>query len=300
MKNILVISAPSNLGLKPQTDGKLSGVDKLPATLLKNDLLENLNAELGSEICVPPYNRHKDERTSIFNPHQIREFSLRLAAEVEAAIKRDCFPLVLGGDCSILLGNLLALKRLGRYGLFFLDGHADFYLPEQSESGAVAGMDLAFATGRGDCILSDIDGKNPLVREEDVIVFGFRDAEEAARLEMPKLSETRMSLYGLPQIRKLKAKSAALEAVQKLQRENLDGFWIHVDADVLNDSIMPAVDSRQPDGLSYQEFVEVLKVLLASDWAVGMHVGIFDPEMDANGSIANYFTRAVVESFKTD
>ena len=35
-------------------------------------------------------------------------------------------PLVLGGDCSILLGAMLALRRRGRYGLAFVDGHLDF------------------------------------------------------------------------------------------------------------------------------------------------------------------------------
>ena len=297
MKNISVISAPSNLGLKPQTGGKLSGVTKLPETLLNNGLLEKLNAVFQTEIAVPPYNRQKDEQTSILNPQGIREFSLRLADEVGRAVRQNSFPLVLGGDCSILLGNVLAIKRLGRYGLFFLDGHADFYLPAQSQSGTVAGMDLAFATGRGDDVLSNIDGEKPLVRDEDVIVFGFRDMEEAVRDKMPKLSETEMITYSLPRIREIGAKKAALDALQKLQNDSLDGFWIHVDADVLDDRVMPAVDSRQPDGLSYEEFVKVLKILLASDKAVGMHIGIFDPEMDPDGSIAKNFTAAIVESF---
>lgn len=295
MKRISVITAPSNLGLEPQADVKLSGVDKLPEVLLKNGLLEKVNGELQAEILVPPYNRQKGERTRILNPHQIREFSLRLAAEVEKTVKNNRFPLVLGGDCSILLGNLLALKRLGRYGLFFLDGHADFYLPEQSQTGGVAGMDLAFATGRGDNVLSDIDGEKLLVRDEDVVVFGFRNVEEAAQLKMPELAATEITTYSLPQIRQIGAKKAAQK---KLQNKNLDGLWIHVDADVLDDSVMPAVDSRQPCGLSYEEFVEVLKILLASGQAVGMHVGIFDPDMDASGNIARDFTAAIVESFK--
>lgn len=298
MKGISVISAPSNLGLKPQTDGKLSGVDKLPGVLLNNGLLEKLNARFQAEIAVPSYDSQKDERTSILNPHQIREFSRRLAKEVETAIRNNLFPLVLGGDCSILLGNMLALKHLGRYGLFFLDGHTDFYQPEQSETGGVAGMDLSFAIGRGNDLLSNIDGEKPLVRDCDVVAFGFRDAEESARLKMPKLAATEITSYSLPKIREIGIAKAAREAQQKLQNENLGGFWIHVDADVLDDRLMPAVDSRQPDGLSYEEFVEALKILLASEKAVGMHVGIFDPDMDAGGNIAKDFTAAIIESFK--
>jgi len=61
-------------------------------------------------------------------------------------------PLVLGGDCSILLGTTLALRRRGRFGLLFIDGHADFYQPEVEPKGEAASMDLAFATGPHQCV----------------------------------------------------------------------------------------------------------------------------------------------------
>jgi arginase len=46
---------------------------------------------------------------------------------------------VIGGDCSVLLGNMLALRSRGKYGLLFIDGHNDFQTPEQSASKGVAG-----------------------------------------------------------------------------------------------------------------------------------------------------------------
>ena len=55
---------------------------------------------------------------------------------------------MLGGDDTVLFGNLLALRRRGRYGLVFLDAHYDFYLPEQS-TGQASDSDLALATGVG-------------------------------------------------------------------------------------------------------------------------------------------------------
>jgi arginase len=64
---------------------------------------------------------------------------------------------------------------------------------------------------------------------------------------------------------------------------------------VLDDEIMPAVDSRQPDGLSYAELVELLKSLLRSELAVGMEVTIFDPDLDSTGEIAKRFADALVE-----
>ena len=59
------------------------------------------------------------------------------------------FPVVLGGDCSLLLGTMLALRRRGRYGVLYIDGNADFYQPEASPlRGAASASDLAFDRAR--------------------------------------------------------------------------------------------------------------------------------------------------------
>ena len=79
--------------------------------------------------------------------------------------------------------------------------------------------------------------------------------------------------------------------------DGVEGFWIHLDADVLDDELMPAVDSRQPGGMNYGELVELLGAFLRSGLAVGMEVTIFDPELDPTGEIAEGFTAALVESF---
>jgi hypothetical protein len=82
------------------------------------------------------------------NPQAIRDYSPLLADAVTAALDAGEFPVVLGGDCSILLGTMLALRRRGRYGLLYIDGDADFYQPEVNPlNGAASASDLAFATG---------------------------------------------------------------------------------------------------------------------------------------------------------
>jgi arginase len=76
----------------------------------------------------------------------------------------------------------------------------------------------------------------------------------------------------------------------------VDGFWIHLDVDVLDSALMPAVDSPQPDGLSYDELREMLDVAAQSPLAVGAEITIFDPDLDANGTIADRLTDALVAS----
>ncbi len=82
------------------------------------------------------------------NPQALAEYSPLLAEAVEAVLERGEFPIVLGGDCSILLGTMLALRRRGRFGVLYIDGDADFYQPEANPiRGAASASDLAFATG---------------------------------------------------------------------------------------------------------------------------------------------------------
>jgi arginase len=78
----------------------------------------------------------------------------------------------------------------------------------------------------------------------------------------------------------------------------LEGFWIHLDADVLDDSIMPAVDYRLGGGgggLSFSELSELLKTLVTSDHAVGMDITIFNPKLDLDGSITRRFVSSLVQ-----
>jgi arginase len=286
-----IINAPSILGLRP------TGVEDLPEALKAAGLMSELSAEYGGRVSPLSYRSERDKSTLLLNPDAIRAFSLQLADAVAFVLHKKQFPLVLGGDCSILIGNLLALRRLGRCGLFFIDGHADFYQPEASPTGEVADMDLAIVSGRGPNVLTDIDGLKPLVRDQDIIVFGYRDAEQAAIYGSQDVRDTDMHVFDLPYVRKIGTiTAAASQAVEMLVNDELNGFWIHLDADVLDDSIMPAVDYRLAGGgLSFSELSELLKTIVASNHAVGMDITIFNPRLNLDGSITRRFVSSIVQ-----
>ena len=286
-----VIDAPSILGLRP------TGVELLPKALRAAGLLERLNAEYGGIVAPSsPYNHSRDEETKLLNAEAIKEHSLKLAEAVKRQLHKNKFPIVIGGDCSILIGNLLALRRLGRYGLFFIDGHSDFYLPEESPTGEVADMDLAIVSGHGPEILSDLDHLEPLVKEQDIVVFGYRDSAQSAQYGCQDIKKTTMvNAVELVDVEKLGLQNAFSLGIQTLLKNELSGFWIHLDADVLDDSIMPAVDYRLPDGIIFPELSNLLKLLLLSKKAVGISVTIFNPTLDKDGSITRNFVSSIVE-----
>ena len=285
-----IVDAPSILGLRP------TGVELLPETLRQAGLLERLSAEYcGAVSPSAPYDSSRDRMTNLLNPKAIEDYSLKLADSMKLLLHNNKFPIVLGGDCSILIGNVLALRRLGRYGLFFIDGHADFYLPEESPTGEVADMDLAIVTGRGPDILSNLDHLKPLVMEQDIVVFGYRDAEQSAKYGCQDIKKTTMmKTIELGEVRRLGLQNAATLGIATLLKNELDGFWIHLDADVLDDSIMPAVDYRLPGGITFAELSNLLKLLLSSKKAVGISITIFNPTLDKDGTITRNFVSSIV------
>jgi arginase len=279
MPGFAVIEAPSVLGLFPR------GVERLPDALLGAGLADALDARRAGRVEPPPYDPRRDPATGLLNPTGLRDYAHQLADTTGEVLDGGEMPIVLGGDCSILLGNLLALSRRGRHGLLFLDGHADFYQPEAEPNGEAASMDLALATGRGPSVVADLDGRGALVRDEDVVVLGRRDAEEAEAAGSRRIEDTEITVFDLPSVRERGAARAASDAVEHLGRPDLDGFWIHVDCDVLDDAVMPAVDYRLPGGLSWDELETVLAAAIATSRAVGLELTIFNPALDTDGVI---------------
>lgn len=286
-----ILEAPSALGLTRD------GVASLGGRLLDLGLAERIGARRGGRLAVSARTPVPDE-TGILNARAIAAFSLRLADAVGRVLDAGAFPIVLGGDCTILLGPMLALRRRGRYGLLFIDGHADFFQPEAEPNGEGASMDLAWVTGHGPAVVADLEGRRPLVRPEDAVAFGYRDHDDQEAFgSQPLPAELRA--FDLPELRARGVEPAAREAVGRLLRDDLDGFFIHLDADVLDDAVMPAVDFRTPGGLSPDELRAVLRIALDSGRAVGLEVTIYNPDLDEDGAAGRVLANVLAEALGT-
>jgi arginase len=288
MIRFAIIEAPSPLGLWP------SGVERTPEVLLQLGLARALGGRHAGRIEPPGYHPVRDQATRMLNPQGIADYSPRLADAVGAVIDQGEFPLVLGGDCSILLGCMLALRRKGRYGLLFLDGHADFYQPEASLTGEAADMDLGLVSGRGPAVVTDLEGRRPYVRDEDIVLFGHRDTAIALKYGSQDVRETDITVLDLQAVRKAGVATAAAGAERRLAGSDRRGFWIHLDVDVLDDAVMPAVDYRMSDGLDFEELIAVLRAAIGSGRAVGLNLTIFNPNLDPNRTIARNLVSALV------
>ena len=239
------------------------------------------------ELPRLPYSYDSQPSTRIRNGLTIREHSLLVAEAVDAALRGSQFPVVVGGDCSILLGCLAGARRGGRCALLHVDGHTDFFHPGHYDSatrlGSAAGMDLALATGRGELLLTHWpEVGSPLVPDRNVFQIGDREAEVDGHGQLPP-TIARMTVQEMLRI----GIGAAVEEVSRRTHERgLERSWLHVDLDVLDQAVMPAVDSPGGPGLDFPQLSVLLAGLLETAGVIGLDVAIYDPSLDPEGAYA--------------
>jgi arginase len=295
MRRIAILDAPSNLGLRPPTATSVPGCAKAPGALRDHGLVDRLHARDAGCLTPPRYDPG-DWRPGdgVSHAAEIATYSRRLADRIGAILDAGEFPVILGGDCSIVLGSGLAMHRLGeavggRIGLVFVDGHSDFRHPgNASYVGAAAGEDLALVTGRGQPDLAAIEGRRPYFRDVDVVVMGIR-AQDEYRLD---LQAAGIVTRPVPTLRVEGAARSAQWAREQLT--DCVGYWVHVDMDVLDPAVMPAVDAPEPGGIAFPELELLLAGLVDTPDCLGVEITVFDPDYDPDGAYAQEITSTIV------
>jgi len=215
----------------------------------------------------------------------------RVRQAVAAARRGGRFPLLIGGDCPVIVGALAALQaERARPGLLFVDGHEDAWPPRASPTGEAADCELGLVLRLAD---DDLDpglrGVLPRVRAADVVAVGPRDAGELARAGVPSLAGRLRALIRPAELTpgELAAAAAGLSAP----------WWLHTDLDVLATADFAAVDYPQPGGLSWAQLSEVTSAALAAGGCAGWSVCIYNPDLDPDrrgaDDIIGYLTQAI-------
>ena len=295
---LALLDAPSNLGLAPPAPGREPGVRGMADVLRMLGLAERLGAVDAGRVVPPRYSPERDRSTGIRNAREIADYSVALARAVGTQLDAARMPIVIGGDCSIFLGCALALHRRGRYGLVFVDGHQDLQTPAVSRTGGAAGMDLALAVGIGPPLLAALGGDGPLFDAADVWLLGARDDPAWYTGEDVRRARDLMDVRPLLSLRQAGIVASGVAIAARVAQAAVRGVWIHLDVDVLDDAIMPAVDSRQPDGLSFTELEALLDPLLTTERVVGMDVTIYDPNRDPDGAAGRALADGLVSLLK--
>ena len=231
----------------------------------------------------------------LLNPNQVEALCRTLADKVKAVVAADCLPFVVGGDCSMLMGIIEGLRSLKRrIGMVYMDAHGDFNTPKTTPSGIIGGMDVAIAAGKGPKKLATMFGHSPLLLEENIVLYGVRDLDP---LEAKALAASKVRVYSREKIKSQGAEKAAEEILHHLQSK-CDYVYLHIDLDVLDESVFSAQGLPVPDGLSKEEFQSTLRVLVKSGKLCGVALMAFDAAKDADGSQAKRIVELVAEALQ--
>jgi arginase len=266
------------LGVPTNSAGTIDGVARGPLVLREEDLVGVLrrHAEVHDygDVTLPEPSPVRDARSHVIDQDGLGALVARVRDAVDPILDNGRFPLIIGGDCPLLLGCLATASGGGRIGLLFVDGHEDAYLPEQSSTGEAADMELAFALGMADTSWSpELATMLPLVEPADVRILGPRDAE-LLRAEGVASLRDRVALVDGESLEADPARIAA-EACASLP----DPWWFHLDLDVLSRQALPAIDYPQPGGLGWDELAVVASTAMSAD-PRGWDVTIYNPDLD--------------------
>ncbi len=291
MSKVGLIGIPYNVGWRGP------GVDEGARALRDAGLVDELKKVVSEvvdygdiEVRLPP---RDDSNPKLLNPKQVEEVCKFLAAKVHSTLQRGYFPLIIGGEDSVLMGIIEGFQRaLGpRIGLIYMDAHGDFNTPETTPSGLIGGMDVAITAGRGPKELVEMFGNSPLLREENIVLYGTRELDT---MEKMALAESKVRVYTRERIREVGVENAVEKILHDLEPW-CNSVYVHVDLDVLDETEMSAQALPVRDGLSMSEFQKTLQALVKSGKLCGMAIMVFNAAKDPKGVEARKVVRLIAD-----
>lgn len=275
-----LLGAPLNSSAAP------GGEADAPAALRAAGLPERLSADDAGDIDGRVGPTERDTASGVLGLPGLLHASQELRDQVGDLFAVGRRPLVLGGDCTLLLGVGVALqRRFHRPGLWFVDGHTDTFDAATSPTGEAADMELGALTGRGPHELTAFADANPVIAPERVIVLGHRHADDLEDARELDLVDPAIERVDARAVRAQGPRAAATGAERRLSQDS-DAVWLHLDLDVLDRQALPAVSYPQPGGLDWHELADLLEPLVTSERVVGMSVADLRADLDPSGAHA--------------
>ncbi|MEO9362611.1 MAG: arginase family protein [Nitrososphaera sp.] len=273
------------LGVPTNSAGKKSGVANAPCALRKAGLLRALGhshpAFDKGDVAFATPSTKRDPHSGIIAYGSLVSMVKQVRSSVGRILGEGGFPLVIGGDCPVLLGCLAAsVDAFSKTGLLFVDGHEDAYPAHKSPTGEAADMELGFALGLQVPPLLAKAIPTPLVDASMVCMLGLRDKEYLQNANVASLDGTVAEFYSDSALRNSGSiKDLVRKAVDQLSFR-ADRVWLHIDLDVLSTRSLPAVDYQQPGGLSWDQLEAIGRAAMSSGKIAGCNLTIYNPDLD--------------------
>jgi len=276
------------IGVPFNSSGGTAGEARAPAALRAAGLVDALatwgKADDAGDVSFAPPVRARDPATGIIGASALVEMVTAVRDAVGGALDAGRFPVVVGGECPLLLGCLAAARdRHGRIGLLFVDGHEDAWPPLRSTTGESADMELGFATSQAiPTGMPTLDALLPLVAPEDTAAFGPRNGQEIAGASVASVAGRVGSFLDAAALRAAGVVPPIAAATERFAATT-GRWWFHLDLDVLATDSLAAIRYPQPGGLSWHELDAGAATALTVPGALGLDLTIYNPDLDPSG-----------------
>jgi arginase len=212
------------------------------------------------------------------------------AASLSDAWRDGEIPLVVAGDCPVLLAPLIAAKGRGGAGLVFIDGHEDAWDPQATPTGEASDCEIGLALGLFGGP-EKLAAELPCLSPDRLVMLGPRDQAEIADAGQPSIRDRAAHYRSGDQLTAGQSYVEIADAVAASAASAPAGWWCHVDLDVLDTASLAAVDYPQPGGLTWNQLESLTAACLSVPGCLGASVVIYNPDLDgghAAGRIADY------------
>lgn len=247
------------------------------------------------DLELPPPGGGRGLDTGLINEPALLAMTEQLHTRVGSALALSRFPIVVGGDCSSLLGIVSGARSTDPgIGVVFVDGHEDTMPLDVSEDGEAANCAIGLLLGlTGRLMRGPLAERLPRLDRGDLAMLGQRDGAWRRQFNVGSLRDYGVWLRSEVEVA-ADPVSAGRQAVGHVQLSS-DRWWLHVDLDVLDPTVFPAQGlpdvADEPGGLGWQQLSEVLVACAGEGGCIGISIAIYDPDQDENGAGA----RAIVQ-----
>lgn len=211
----------------------------------------------------------------------------KLATSVEEISSKGDFPLVLGGDHSIVLGTLAGLaasakKENKKIGVLYVDAHGDFNDTNTSPTGNIHGECLAASAGLGLPDLTNLYFEGQKVDPHNICFVGCRDLDPGEKVLMKKAGVTVFTMSDIDR----QGFSEIVKKVLKFFETHAD--WIHVsfDMDVLDPMYAPGTGIPLPGGLTNREALLLMEEMASIGKVKSAEIVEVNPILDVRNQTA--------------
>jgi arginase len=278
------------------------GVDMGPSALRIAGVSEKLSALGYKVIDAGDIDIRTPEVAKVIDPKlrylpEIAKACSTLAAKVETSLDNDEFPLVLGGDHSMAIGTIAGIanhckKHKKRFGVIWIDAHADINTPDTSPSGNIHGMPVAVSLGIGPPELTKVGGDFTSLAPHQIAMIGLRSVDEGERKMIKKLKiETHtmsdLDKYGVHRI---------IAKVLSSMRAKVDHLHVSFDLDSIDPTIAGGVGTPVPGGLSYREAHLIMEAIAESGYMSSFEIAEVNPILDNRNASAEFAADLIASS----